>query len=280
MDYDDPISQALVQYAKIDVVTVSIEDFINIVTVYDQCDSNGTHICWELNDQVITNTNDIVLLSRVCHIPQKIIQQFIPTDRDYALSELEAYLGFALNAFASLHQDINEKGCIECYALPLQWAKVKRASFQLTTPEYFLGDMRFNHLDSNDLIYSDIYQYNMWSKNASSNLDLETGFCFVAPEGTAIICLVIGQEVLITQTTDKQFFSESEIIRIKLVARRIAKNFGYFISEILFFYSEDRLSFGCISPYIIQSHQNSEFSLMVNHAITTAVSNHEKNLLI
>lgn len=277
MDRDDPITNALVKSSnKSNLLIMTIEDFINEVTVFDRSNMNGSRLSWEYRGQVITNSKDTILLSRICHLPNKISQQFNKVDQEYAVAELEAYFGFAFNAFNSLNLDIDERGCISRYSLPMQWKKVQSQKKSILTPEYYLGDNRFNHLSKENLVYSNIYQYNLWSQQPSEKIESESIFCFKKPSGIPVVFLNVNSQLLVTEIPGNKKLSAPEISELTAVAENIAKMFQYFVSELLLFYHKGDITFGCICPYIIQSNLNNQFNSMVANTIEEAVNSYEK----
>ena len=278
IDIQDPISQALIQGKCSQVTVISIRDFVGKVNIFDECSMDRVNIHWEYQGEIINNHDNVLLFSRVSQIPNDIWHDFDTVDQEYALNELEAYLGFALNAFHKLNPIIDEKGCIPCYSIPYQWLCIKNSTIPVSTPEYYLGDRKFNHLMGDDILYSGIYEYNLWSNTKVP--DDRTVFCFKRPSKFPIVCLVIYHNVLIIETNGCQNILKTRLEYIKRIAIQIATLFNYFVSEILLFQDGERIIFGCISPYIIQSHHHSDFFTLVNDAINQAIRDHEKNIYI
>lgn len=265
-DQFDPISHALLAGDQ-SIIQLTLQEFMQHVEVFDYLDPKHLSIHWQYNDVVINNDQQTLLLNRVCQIPTTLFNDFNSDDAEYALSELEAYLGFALNAFNSINRAIDERGCVPCYSLPYQWRKTKKAFNQIQVPGYYWGDARFNHLNKENLIYSDIYRYDLWRVVSAPQAE-KSVFCFERPKGQALISLVIGDNVLLTG--DLQL-SEEMSQQIKLLSVNIAQDFNYFICEMLFFIEEKTICFGCVSPYVIESDKAKGFSVFVNQSIACEI---------
>lgn len=278
IDTQDPISQVLIQEKCSQVIVLSIRDFVKKVNIFDECSMDKVNIHWEYQSGIINNHDNILLFSRISQIPNDIWHDFNKADQEYALNELEAYLGFALNAFHKLNPIIDEKGCVPCYSIPYQWLRIRNSTISVSTPEYYLGDRKFNHLTEEDVLYSSIYEYNLWSNTKISND--KTVFCFKKPRGVPIVCLVIYHDILISQPVSSQNIINIKLEVIKKIAVSIAALFNYFVSEILLFEDGEQITFGCISPYIIQSHHHSNFYNLVNDSISQAINDYEKNIFI
>jgi len=273
MDYHDPITQVIVQGSSYQANVITIDSFIKDVAVNDICSQVQMKINWNYQGIDIKNDENTLLLNRMCHIPKRIFNFFRESDQEYALAELQAYFGFALNMFNKIDPKINEYGCIPSYSLPYQWEKIKNEYPSFETLEYYWGDKKYCHLKSNDnLVYSDIYQYNLWSKQHSLVNKTDSVFCFREPKGVPLIVFVIGKSVLYSHRS-LQDQSKKQLNRILL---ELVQTFGYFICEILLFINHDQITFACISPYIIQSHVNAQFEETVNHEITRIAADYEQ----
>lgn len=263
VDKNEPITKAILQQKKSKWIVLTLHDFMKSVNIYDQSTMSGTLIEWQYYGMILTNNKETLLSSRICHIPTSLFDDFNVSDRQYAQSEMEAYLGFSLNAFTKLDPLIDERGCIPCYSLPQQWHLIRSNEILASVPEYYWGDPKFNHLKGSDLIYSGIYEYGIWSTRHLSLEKSNSIFCFEQPIGIPVICFVINGNVLLLDSDNKYMGHHKDI---KYIARQLAKMFCYFSCEILLFVGSNTVTVGCISPYVIQSHWNDKFSQFVNDA--------------
>lgn len=275
VDESDPVTQSILQQNKSKWTVLTLHDFIKKVNIYDECNASGVNIKWQYNKMTFCNDKKTILYSRICHFPQSLFQDFSENDREYAQSEMEAYLGFALNSFNKLDPVIDERGCIPCYSLPQQWQSIKSSELMVAVPKYYWGDPKFNHLDSRHLVYSGIYEYNMWSIRKKNDLESNSVFCFERPNGIPMICFVINGNVMLLDSKNNYMGHHKEI---KDIARQLAKIFNYFLCEILLFVDLHEVTIGCISPYVIQSHANNKFSQFVNDTFWEVMHDKENNI--
>ena len=259
----DPIAKAIDQSDIENVDILCIKDIIDNVDINDYCDTNKTEINWYYNNKHISNDQNTILLSRITSMPLELFDEFNEDDKVYALCELQAYLGFSLNAFKHLNYYIGPYALESCNSLPFQWEHIKK-KISISTPKYYWGDNRYSNLNEDSIVYSEIYDYTNWKPN-NKPVDKRLIFCFRRPKGKPIFAASLGDNILITPHENKNEITFPEK-RIKDIAIDIAKSFNLFISETLFFYDEknDNLSFAFSSPFINYSHNNERFNNFVS----------------
>lgn len=259
---DEAITRCIIDNKKNLDVTIKTICLHELMTEYEICDEvsdTGTHIKWFKELEPPISNTDYFILNRVLYVPKALFDDFANSDKEYAQREMEAYIGFSFNAFAGIGNQSANGACIDCVSLPKQWKNVAK-EFAINTPNYYWGLHSFNHLKNKDnLVYSTIYNFLHWSKNAEPTKDNHV-FCFEKPRGNPVFILSIGEEQLIT--TDLSLSSEVQD-ELKIIAGKINKFFNHFISEILLFIDGVNLSFGCINPEIIRSVKNKDFSHFV-----------------
>lgn len=259
----DPIAKAIEQSDIENVDILCIKDILDQVDINDYCDTNKTNINWYYNNKHITNDQNTILLSRITSIPLELLDEFNDDDKIYALCELQAYLGFSLNAFRHLNYYIGPYALESNDSLPFQWEHIKK-NIAITTPQYYWGDSRYNNINNDGIVYSEIYDYTNWRPNTKPE-DKRLIFCFRRPKGQAIFAASLGHNTLITPYDVKNKITIPEA-RIKTFAADIARTLDLFISETLFFYDEknDNLSFAFSSPFINHSQNNNKFDKFVS----------------
>lgn len=238
---------------EIDVVL--LQDFLLNYDIYDELNDNDVVVKWYQGSKIISNKTHN-LLNRIQYIPSFYFNNYIKKDRVYAQREFEAYIKFAFNAFNSrtnIAKPINNL-FMDFPSLPQQWHKIG-TNIGIDVPKYFLGPNRLNNLCRNKLIYSDIYNLITWSQSSSTNGsniidDNQHVFCFQKPQGEPIFLCSLGQKCFIV---NKDNLSDEIVNKLLLLVQRITAYFNYFISEVLFFVDDSRITFGCINTEIIRS---------------------------
>lgn len=241
---------------EIDVVL--LQDFLLNYDIYDELNDNDVLVKWYRGSKIISNKTHN-LLNRIQYIPDFYFNNYIKKDRVYAKREFEAYIKFAFNAFNPMSPRINvakpiNNSFMDFRSLPQQWHKVG-TNMGIDVPKYFLGPSRLNNLCHTKLIYSDIYNLINWSQSGLKNRlnALEHNqhvFCFEKPQGQPVFLCALGQKYFVV---NKDNLSDEIVNKLLLLAQSITSYFSYFISEILFFVDDAKISFGCINPEIIKS---------------------------
>ena len=238
---------------EIDIVL--LQDFLLNYDVYDELNDNDVVIKWYQGSKIISNkTHD--LLNRVHYIPDFYFNNYIKKDRIYAKREFEAYIKFAFNAFYPRENAVDAINNLfmDFLSLPQQWRKVS-TNIGIDIPKYFLGPNRLNNLCCDKLIYSDIYNLINWSRSDSSSClsvldDNKHVFCFEKPQGQPVFLCNLGEKCFVV---NKDELEDKVVDRLLLLAESIASYFNYFISEMLFFVDEYKITFGCVNHEIIRS---------------------------
>ena len=241
----------------VNIQVITLEDLLFSYEIFDEVNDDCTHIRWYNKDQIFVSNASYLLLNRVMYVPDNLFVNFITSDIEYAKRELEAYIGFAFNAFVGIGNKSSNGMCVNSTSLPQQWNTIKQ-SISITIPNYYWGPYYNNLLNHKDnLVYSHIYDFLNWT---TTDLDLGTDgniFCFEKPIGSPVFIFSIGDKYLFTSDI---ILSESLKDRLKQLSKQINQIFNHFISEILIFVNDVELIFGCINHSIIRSHKNLDFN--------------------
>lgn len=244
---------------KVDIVL--LQDFLLNYDIYDQLNDNEVIVKWYRGSKIISNKTHY-LLNRVPYIPDFYFNSYIKKDRVYAKREFEAYIKFAFNAFYP-RIPIAKPGnnvFMDFLSLPQQWHKIG-SNIGVNVPKYFLGPNRLNNLCRDNLVYSDIYNLINWAQSDSTSgsniLDANKHvFCFEKPQGQPVFLCTLGEKCFIV---NKDNLSDAMVNKLLLLTQRITTYFKYFISEILFFIDESKITFGCINYENIKSVTSESF---------------------
>lgn len=213
--------------------------------IFDSLDDCGAKIRWSINDKFFVTNESHMLLNRVTFIPNYLVDSFDEVDRNYAKREIEAYLGFALNAFKGLDNNIPNGACQNMLSLPQQWS-LACSKTDIEVPDFYWG-LRDRCEMKGSLIFSSIYDYYNWKVDSSLPQKTEHIFCFKKPKGVPVFACQIGQEVHIRSEFDLSYQIKEKLIQINKI---IVKSLNYFISESLYFIENGKIVFGCINTEI------------------------------
>lgn len=245
---------------------VSLQEFIEEYEVFDELSDSSNIIRWRNKyEQTISNT-DHLLLNRVLYFPDNIFSNFTNSDKEYALRELEAYMGFAFNSFKGVGNQSAKGICAEILSLPQQWNKIEKHC-GTNIPNYYWGPSYNNSLyNKNILVYSNPYNFTNWSITNGITAEEEHIFCFEKPQGDPIFILSIGSKQLISSNIP---LSKSMEDSIKNLTLKINQALNYFISELLIFINGEAFTFGCLNAEIIRSNRNINFDEFVCRNLIT-----------
>ena len=250
---NDPITKSLIDINKcetIDLIKISLEYFLNNISVCDEVSCCKTVINWILpSGLTIVNDRNFFLVNRVLSVPSDLMNNFNDEDKNYALCEFRSYLTFAIEAFPNCHAKPGAFGLSgNRYSLPRQWETVKSKHPNLSVPKYYLGNMAYCDLKKN-IIYSNPNNYYNW--RVEGCVDKKNNFAFEKPTGIPVIAYIIGELVEVYPYTDTHNLSAKNACLIKKIALEISTVFKFTIAEILFFLDHNHLTFGMISntPY-------------------------------
>ncbi len=255
---NDPIASTL----KNDAYIIELDTLLNKIDICDKITQKQTNIHWTHDDYTIQNSKDTILLNRICHLGLEEVKNFASEDRLYSLLELQAYLGFAVSNFKTLNQHKSSNGTEPCLPLPNQWEIIKKNT-DVSVPNYYWGDPRFNHLPLEKRIFNDIYNYNQWRANEANDERIQ--FCYQRPPGSPYFVLSIGQESIITPFEDN--LPEPPSI-LSTIAERCRQTLKLYIAESLFFISKNCITFGFMSPLVNVSQRNANFNAFCHQTIT------------
>ena len=238
------------------VDVVFIEHLLTEVNIYDElCDHDST-IRWYKENELFASNKTHHLLNRVSFIPSVLFENFNEQDRDYAKREFEAYLGYSFNSFYGMGNKTPNGICEQLLSLPQQWKQAVIHGIQ--TPEYYWGLQSQNPL-SGHLVYSNIYDYLSWKPN---ELQLSSNhiFCFKRPAGVPVFVACIGRQCFAGEKAGLSKALEEQLINLSL---KITRRLNYFISELLFFVDENKITFACINTEILGAASLNGFDAFV-----------------
>lgn len=264
---NDLITHSLSTINRSNITIILLSDFLNSITLFDEITIDKTSINWQINNELIQNDHNTIILSLLFYSSLNIFDDFAIEDKKYALAETHAYLGFALNSFCLLNEYLDENGHEVVHPLPTQWNIIETLDKKYTTPQYYWGDYRFNHLQSKNLVYSDIYNFKKWCHHETPNDKMI--FCFEKPKGTPYFSLVINNRALVTAQSEPLHLPIIE--DIANLSIELSKQFHYFISESLYFYNEGKITIAFISPFVQYSNKNNQFDTFVHKNIFKAL---------
>ena len=124
-DTNEAITCSLSKMGHTSCYIISLDDFLNSVTLFDEINNFWTKIHWTLKHTDFKNNHDTIILSRLFYMPLDIFDDFNIEDREYALAEIRAYLGFAINSFPLLNHSVDDNGHEILHPLPTQWGLIK-----------------------------------------------------------------------------------------------------------------------------------------------------------
>ncbi len=259
----EPVTAALLNQKKISLYPISLQEFLNQGEVVDEISNDSVKIHWTFPDgKTISNDRHTLIINRALGCGSELFQDFIKKDRNYAQSELWAYLFFALNSFPKITSVPNSYTlCGGGYPLPRQWEAVK--SIGMHVPEYYLGNMKSLPKDwnKNEVVCSTIQNSYFWKEYYKKN----AGFAFKKPSGDPFLAFIRGNKgslhtmdnlpLKLQKSTEKMMIS---------MAQKVNGIFKFPIAEILFFLNGKQLTFGMIQhvPYGISLTENFQNSIV------------------
>lgn len=250
----EPVTDSLLKKFK-QAYPISLNNFLNNVSIFDEISDTGASVWWKLPDgKEVTNCENTFLINRVLSVNEELFDQFDEEDRSFALSELRAYLTFALSVFPKAFGRPSAFGLNENrYSLMRQWDIVRKQNLNVGTPEYFLGDL--THVKGNPkLVCSDPFDYYFWrpSQKVSS-------FGFIQPSGQSVVVFFVGKKILVHAINNEHSLSRNMTHLLEEYAIKLHNIFNYEIFEALFFVNHNEICFGMISPLPIFSSRKSGF---------------------
>ncbi|MCK5818144.1 MAG: hypothetical protein KAH18_02610 [Psychromonas sp.] len=255
---NDPIASIL----KNDAHIIDLDTLLNQIDIFDKITEQQTKINWSHDNYTIQNSNETILLNRICHLGLDDVKSFASEDRLYSLIELQAYLGFAVSNFKTLNKHKSSSGTEPCLPLPNQWELIKKNT-DVSVPNYYWGDPRFNHLSLEKRIFGDIYNYNQWRPNQAN--DEHVQFCYQRPSGSPYFVLSIGGESIITPFENNL---PPPCNMLPIIAESCRQTLNLYIAESLFFIDDDSITFGFMSPLVNVSQRNADFNTFCHQTIT------------
>lgn len=234
------------------VDVVFIEQLLTEMNIYDELYDHDSIIRWYKGNELFFSNKTHHLLNRVSFIPSVLFEEFIEQDRDYAKREFEAYLGYSFNSFYGMGNKTPNGICEQLLSLPQQWKLA--VTHDIETPEYYWGLQSQNPL-SGRLVYSNIYDYLSWKSKdyQPSNNHI---FCFKRPAGMPVFVTCIGRQCFIGERAGLSKTDEEHLINFSI---QINNTLNYFISELLFFVDENKITFGCINTEILGATSSKGF---------------------
>lgn len=262
---DEPITQVLLSSEldqKFTMIKLSLETLLQDVTIIDELNGINTKVEWMLPSGIqISNSSDFYLINRVLSVPETLVQDFAEEDRDYSLSELRAYLAFAIEAFPYCFSKPRAFGLSgNRFSLPRQWEMIKQTGLPLKVPHYYLGNMYFCQLEG-EIVYSKPSNFYYWKPNP--NIKDQTAFAFEKPKGIPIVACIVGDHTEVFSYYSHHPVSLKDYSLIKEQVLNLSRLFDYSIAEALFFLDNQEVSFGMISNIPYASRNKPWFSNMI-----------------
>lgn len=242
---------------KLSIDIVTIDELLNDFHIDDELSEFECMVRWYKHPQHLISNQTHLLFNRILWIPETAFRRFRKKDQAYAQREFEAYLGYSLSAFQSVHAHTVNGVCETIYSLPEQWHLIKK-HIALSTPNYYWGPKSHCFLKEN-LVYSSIHDLFNWSISATQPNESHI-FCFEKPSGEPVFILSLGQQVLITSN-----MKQTPILlnRLTAIQQRIRRLFGYFVFETLLFIDEHDIRFGCVNLALTRSATSDTFEPFV-----------------
>lgn len=253
---DEAITHCVLKHKKVfaeQVDIVLLPEILNEYEIFDELSDQGSQINWFKDSRLVISNQSHFLLNRVSFIPSVLFNNFTPADRDYAKREFEAYLGYAFNSFTGIGNQTPNGICQPSVSLPQQWKQVSN-SLEISVPEYYWGLKSLNNLRDNT-VYSNIYNCLNWKPDCAPENE-EHIFCFQRPSGIPCFTACIGNHCFISDTPA---IPDTVQNHLKILTRQIAKQLNFFIAEMLFFITEEKITFGCISSELIKMSKDKSF---------------------
>lgn len=248
--------------------------------IFDSFNVEKTELNWfspKLGN--ISNTQDILVINRVTHVPIDWFADFQLADREYARNEFWAYLAFALNAFPQVTERPGPAGLNRgCYPLTEQWKYVD-TSFKggILTPDFYIGPAELVPKEWNQLaICTQPYDFYNWSEASCLDKETDSLFCMKKPKGIPVLASIIGNDVAFCYQEEMQetFLVELEE-KLTEISLSISTHFQFFVSEILFFQEGNQTTFGMTYNLPISTCYMSSFESRVLDCIRSIQGTNE-----
>jgi hypothetical protein len=219
--------------------------------IFDTFNPEKTEINWfSPKFGNITNSEDILVINRVTHVPIDWFTDFQLSDREYARNEFWAYLAFALNAFPQISEKPGPAGLNSgCYPLTEQWKRVNFLSQgSLSTPDFFIGPAELAPKEWNQMaICTQPYSFYDWKEVPYESKEADSLFCMKKPNGFPILASVVGENVAFCYKEETPDVCIAELeAKLRQISLAISSHFQFFVSEVLFFYEKNKITFGMI----------------------------------
>lgn len=271
-DREDPIVKTLQSEAHAlaePLTAISVAEILAEAQIFDEIDDGLPKISWTFAQYgTITNSPEIKLVNRASLIQDQLFEGFHPDDREYARTEFNAYLTFALNAFPTKLTAPSFFGLAgNQYPLPMQWARVKKLHPSLAVPHYYLGSPQHCPFakERADIVYSHTYGYRHWRPGPRP--DAPSLFAFVRPQGQPVFTFVSGEAACLVKSPVTSAMSEALQSELLSLSVSIAKDFGCTLAELLFFVEHDRLTFGVLDIRPVVSDKDPAFAATLTKGI-------------
>ena len=229
---EDPIARVIQANPRKHVCVISMQEFIEEVQVFDVIDTEGAVVSWLFDGRTLSSQQQVLLLNRNHGIARGYFNRLSSVDDSYCISELYAYLGFALSVFEHLNKVVTPYGQDPFYDLPIQWSLMM--SMGLAVPTYYWGDPRFNPLKGEDIIFSESHNIYKWrnKKNDTDDKDRVIDFCFRRPVGDPIFVLIVGQCGMAVCGRTRSIIRCTTVLEIAI---QVAEKLDLFVGEAVFF---------------------------------------------
>jgi hypothetical protein len=264
----DPVTDVILRKANhlpCELVAIPIQDLMGPTRIFDVVEDGKASLSWTLPcGKLVTNSDDTYLINRVLGVSETLFEDFLPSDRNYVLAEFIAYLAFAIEAFPMKSSSPGHLGlCGNQYPLPAQWEMVKRSASSLRVPSYYYGDPESCPWISPNAarVFSDVYNFYQWQPNEQP-VHEKASLVFLRPRGIPVLGFQCNG-IATFKRFDSLEIESSHKTLLTAAAAAMQVTFGYFIAEMLFFVDDDQVTFGMISPMVLQAPQMRDFEKTV-----------------
>ncbi|WP_019422188.1 hypothetical protein [Paenibacillus sp. OSY-SE] len=265
---------------KGEVIWLDGHDIINELVVDDEIASNQSQVKvnWWYRGIHITPERTTGVLNQLGCFDPSLFHEFAESDREFAQSEFNSYLLFALNEFRNvLNPAWGSALSGYCQSLPYQWAWVQRHAWQIRVPgacfstyKHVPNDFRFG---SNIIVSNNPFNVMNWKIGFPTSIATDEHYLwYERPRGKPFVITAIDNNKWIQPLGGSMNCSRA-LEDVNQLCHALMEHFHIRLAEILFFYDEyaNQYTFGSIRPYIEAGHipgdRTSEFLKLISAAL-------------
>ncbi len=252
-------------------------DIVNNIIINDDISLDKSVVRWSINSEHLTSLNVVGVFNQLGYLKNDCFKDFHPEDIEYAKSEFNAYLLFALNQFKNVINKPWNGGLTGfCQSMPYQWHYVKNLNLAINIPEYYFGlaeNIPSELANKKNIIVSnDIYNYGHWTETQSSLTDTSSSiFFYKKPLGIPIVITVFKNIILtkdLYNNCPRQEIINEELV---IVVSKLMEHFNLTLATILVFVDDDlHITLGSIEPsfnieYVSSNHVSDILKAITNN---------------